>query len=166
MPSTLNRWAQRRRQGGYTLTEILIVAVVMSAVFGMGMYGVMEAGRNAWLTGDAQWDSEIEAQRVVDRISEDLRAASAATVICGADTLTIGTGATQVVYVYAPDADGGTLTRTQDGAATTVGSRLTGFALPSCVNGVVQLQVTSRGTTPGGRDFPQTINTFIWVQVP
>ncbi len=162
---------------GFTLTELLIVVVPLLIAFG-GMALVLEqSGRNAWLLADAQLDSETDAQRVVDRISEDLRAMPASTVQCTASTqLRMGTGPSPITYQFTAIGTGsyagtGTLTRTvgtgMSATQQTISPRLTLFSCtPLDANRVVTLQVTSRGRTVQGRTVDRTLATRVWVQIP
>ena len=170
-----NRQFAIRNALGFTLAELLIVVVPMLIAFG-GMTLVLEqSGRNAWLTADAQLDSGTDAQRALDRISEDLRGMSASSVQCtaGGTRLQMGSGP-PVTYQFAGTgiyAGTGRLTRTvgtgMGAPQQTISSRLVTFSCtPPDANRVITLRVTSRGRTVQGRTVDRALNTRVWVQIP
>lgn len=163
---------------GYTLIELLVVVVIVFVAVGGLVLVLNEAGRNTWLTTQAQVDSQTEAQRVLDRISEDVRNVSRAQVRCAAAApqLQIGLpdGApTEIEYAYAGGGGTGTLDRTVGGInPVRLGSRLVAF---SCTplgisTGVLTIQVTSRGvarvTAAGARNYDQALTASIFIQLP
>ncbi|MEK7878371.1 MAG: prepilin-type N-terminal cleavage/methylation domain-containing protein [candidate division NC10 bacterium] len=165
---------------GYTLVELLMVVVIMFVAVGGLVLVLNEAGRNTWLTTQAQGDSQTEAQRVIDRISEDVRNASRAQVRCAAAApqLQIGLdGApTEIEYTFAGGGGTGTLGRSVGvgGASITLASRLMVFTCsPIGANpagGFLTIQVTSRGvariTAAGARNYDQALTASVFIQLP
>ena len=159
-----------KRSRGYMLAELLVVTVIIGLVLGGILIVVTDSGQNAWLKGHAEWVGQTESQRVVDRLTQDLGTASAATVNCAGapNTLLIGGGANMIQYDYTPPAGvgNGVLSRTQGGTTVVLADHLTNFTLPMCVNGLIRIQVTSQGRAGRGWTVPQTVSTSIWVQSP
>ncbi len=171
---------------GYTLTELLVVVVIVFVAVGGLLLVLSESGRNTWLTTQAQGDSQTEAQRVIDRISADARNASRAQVTCAAaapqlriNLDTNGDGVVdQIQYAVAGGGGTGTLTRTVVGIppAITLASRLVVFSCsPIGANpagGFLTIQVTSRGVAQiragatGGRPYDQALTASVFIQLP
>lgn len=164
------------REWGYTLVEFLVVAVVL-IILGLAAVILMETGKSSWVLTDTQLQTQTEAQRVIDRVAEDAREATASNVTCtggGAGVQVIPVTGPPITYTLAatpsppglPDTN--TLTRSQGGTAVVMATRLVEF---SCVKAsaesqVVQLQVTARSRTPNQRLVDQAVTTDIWMEVP
>lgn len=168
---------------GYTLTELLVVVVIVFVAVGGLLLVLNEAGRNTWLTTQAQVDSQTEAQRVLDRISEDVRNVSRAQVTCAAAApqLQIGVdgAANEIEYTFAGGGGTGTLGRSVGvgGTSITLASRLldapAGFSCSPIgvqTGGVLRVQVTSRGvariTAAGARNYDQALTASVFIQLP
>ena len=166
---TLRRRDDKRARG-YTLAEMLVVVAVIGVVLGGILPVFTDSGQNVWLKDHAEWVGQTESQRVVDRLTEDLRTASAATVNCAGapNTLQIGGGANLIQYGYTPPAGvgNGVLSRTQGGTTVVLADHLANFTLPVCADGLIRVQVTSQGRAGRGWTVPQTVSTSIWVQSP
>jgi len=151
---------------GLTFVEVLLVTLIVGMVGGI-LLMVATSGQSAWLMTDAQLLTLTETQRALDRVSEDLRQACQSTVSCPA-------GAGQLVFKQSPacadpaitySLSGTNLTR-QVGTAVpvTIATGVTGFAVPACAGGLVNLSLTAQATTPNGRTLTQTISSQVWVQ--
>lgn len=168
---------------GYTLTELLVVVLIVFVGMGGLVLVLSEAGRNTWLTTQAQGDSQTESQRVLDRISEDVRNAFRSQVRCAAAApqLQIGVdgAANEIEYTFAGGGGTGTLQRRVGvGAPITLASRLldapVGFSCsPIGANpagGFLTIQVTSRGvariTAAGARNYDQALTASVFIQLP
>ncbi len=178
-------------RNGLTLVEIMIVSLLMVIVGGAIML-MMSSSQAAWMTTDVRLELMTNSQRALDRISEDLRQASANPIAafslittganCAANTLqfiSLKPGETNNVIGYT--LAGGQLTRastptngpptyTPTGATPTqvVGAGLASFT-PACsatAVGVVDLTLIAQPPTPDSRIPPQTIVSKIWVQNP
>jgi len=167
---------------GYTLVELLVVVLIVFVAVGGLLLVLSEAGRNTWLTTQAQVDSQTEAQRVLDRISQDVRNASRAQVRCNAAApqLEIGPNGNPAEIEYrctgcTVGGGTGTLDRTVGGInPVRLGSRLGAFICsPIGANpagGFLTVQVTSRGvariTAAGARNYDQALTASVFIQLP
>jgi len=153
---------QRRR--GMTLTEVLMVAMIMPLV--VGVFAVLaDQSQQTWLRTDTRLTSLTASQRALDRVSEELRRSTQVSVTCvDAGTLRFTTfdGAT---LEYSRN-DQGQLIRRQiqqgpDALSATAGN-LTSFA-PTCENsGLVTIRVGVR--VDGHKGFStQTLESRVFV---
>ena len=157
---------------GVTFVELLIVGViVLVAVNGM-TWALSSSGRTLWIRTDAQMHSLAQAQRALDRISEELRRASrgqtdaARRPVCGANQITFFPAGAGTAIVYG--VNGGNLIRTQDNIAQTMAAQITGLT-PSCqANGLIRLQLTAqvRVLSTGAASVTQTLNGQVRIPNP
>ncbi len=158
---------------GFTLVELMIVSVLIGLA-AAGILVMTTSGQAAWLTTDAQLETMTAAQRALDRMSEDLRAASVASVNatppnqCAANALSFLQGTTRITYGFV--AGTGTLTRTVTPVGIlpttqTVGSGLTGFTA-ACAGGIATLNFTAQSRGSNGRLVNQTVTSQVWVKNP
>ena len=158
---------------GMSLVELLIVGVtVFTLVGGFGMV-MAHTGQWLWLTTDARVEMMTAGQRAMDRLTEDLRRASQATLgaTCSAaagmafqQRNANGTLGPTITYAL----NGTQLTRTLTGQnpQVIVGGVKT-FA-PTCqAGGVVRLDLTVQGTrkVPGNSQSYQ-LASQVWVKNP
>jgi len=153
---------------GWTLVEVVIISLVLSVVGG-AMLVMAQMSDQIWGRTDVRLTTILNAQRALNRVREDLRKASQASLLpagnCTAATLRFtqpSTGDT-ITYTLA----GNDLTR-QIGVAApvTVASELTAFT-PSCQGGgLVRLNLTSQASSTAGGSALQTLETQIWVREP
>jgi prepilin-type N-terminal cleavage/methylation domain-containing protein len=171
---------------GYTLVELLVVVAIVFIAAGGLLFVLSEAGRNTSLTTQAQVESQTEAQRVIDRISEDLRGASRAQVTCATAAPQVRAGVDVdgdgdvdanddiIEYTFTGGGGTGTLDRTVDGVnPIRVASRLVAFSCsPIGANpagGFLTIQVTSRGVAlirSPGRNYDQALTASVFIQLP
>jgi hypothetical protein len=178
-------------RNGLTLVEVMIVSLLLVLVGGASVI-MMSSSHTAWTTTDLRLELMTNSQRALDRLSEDLRQASANPIAafsltapganCAANTLqfiSLKPGETNNMISYT--LGGNQLTRsstptegppfyTLNGDATThvVGAGLASFT-PACsatAVGVVTLTLLAQPTTPDSRVPPQTIVSQVWVQNP
>ena len=178
------------QRGLITITELFITAVILTLLAGV-LLVMGSAGQQVLMTSDAKLDSQSDAQRVINRISEDLRNTTITSLATAGHCAPAAVSPTpmfildpidpdgplgplaapaQVRYVFTPPAGQNTtgrLERTQGGVTTVVSSRITAFT-PTCTpaTGMVRLQVTAQVRTPRGRPLTQSLDTNIWVEVP
>ena len=158
---------------GFTFVEVLIVAALFT-LFGIVALIMGQAGGQAWMTTDSRLETMTTVQIALNRLSEDLRKASQATLSAAACSEATGLSfkplnpdgslGPAILYVL----DGGALTRTQTGGAPqVVAGGVTQFR-PTCqADGIVKLQLTtqaSRGAGHGG--VFRALESSVWVQNP
>lgn len=149
---------------GLTLVEVLVVTLIFGVVGGI-LLTVAASGQSAWWMTDAQLLTLTETQRALDRVSEDLRQACQTTVSCPAGQLVFKQSPACADPAITYSLSGTNLTR-QVGTAVpvTIATGVTGFAVPSCAGGLVNLSLTAQARTPNGRTLTQTISSQVWVQ--
>ena len=158
-----------RRTAGFTFLELLIVGSVVFVLMGGIMLAFSRVGAQVWNRTEVRQVSLSDAQRALDRMSEDLRQASQTGLACAVDTLTLTPavgGGGQIQYSRAAN---GQLSRLQGGVTVVVGSGLTAFT-PTCSAagnaGLTRLALTAQATGPKGLVSAQTLSTHVWVQSP
>ena len=159
---------------GFTLVELLVV-IVLTTLFVWMSYNLIETGKRAGTTMEAQVENQEEVQRVLSRITNELRVVPVSTVTCTGSTLTFDPeGANppaQVIYTFTPNVgtypgETGTLVRTQGADQLTLSQRLTSFSCTAPVQQVVMLQVTARTKTSQGRPLDHTVTTQVRISSP
>jgi len=159
--------AKKRGVPAFTLVEVMVASVIASMVGGAALL-LAQTGRQVWGLTDARLASLTDAQRAIDRVSEDLRNACQAT---------LASAEAQLAFRQAPDCEdedptityryaAGRLTRQVDEEApVTVASGLSAFSAAHLGNGLVRLRVTAQSNTQAG-NATQTVETGVWVQNP
>ncbi len=154
-------------QRGFTLVELLMAAVILCLIGGM-VFVIAQTGNQLWGSTDRRLASLTDAQRVLDRLTEDLRRAKRASLVapCAAP-LTFSTVADQVITY---NLEGDTLVRQEQTGAQPTTSRVIGVGLStfsvSCdPNGLVRLALTIQAQrfTDASR---QTLTSQVFVQNP
>ena len=107
-------WAALADQGGFTLTELLMVTTVLAVILG-GVILVQHEGQQAYLFGSHRIEAQQNGRAALELMSRELRSARSVTAVAGTTDLTFldSTGAT-VRYRLS----GATLDRTFGGATT------------------------------------------------
>ncbi len=158
---------------GVTLVEVIIVAAIVLGLVGGLLFVLANAGQKAWTGTEARLVNLTQAQSALDRVSDEVRGACAATIACGANQISFRSGptCTQVVtYTLA----GSNLTRQVDAAAAqvvTAGLTASSATPPgfttACLSGghLVQLQVASQATS-GTFMRAQALESQVWVANP
>ena len=148
--------AQQTRRSGFTLVEIMVVAAILGLI-GLTLMALSTAGPRVAMQSTALFGSIVDTQRVLDRLREDLKNASAATLNCAPaapDDLVFSQQNTPIAY----DHDGSLLRR--NGAV--VASGITGF-LPACFpDGRVRLEVAVQVNS----NMTRTLVSQVWVRNP
>ncbi|MBI3324919.1 MAG: prepilin-type N-terminal cleavage/methylation domain-containing protein [Candidatus Omnitrophica bacterium] len=158
-------------RAGFTLVEILVVTVLLALVGGVA-FTLSSTGQAVWTRTDTKLANMTDAQRAIDRLSEDLRKACWTTVSpqtgCQTTALTfkqLPCGAADPVLTYAQA--GTSLTR-QVGAtaAVVVASGIQDFThceSSGDVGGIVRLSLTTQANPLVGPSV-RTVESRIWVQ--
>lgn len=151
----LRRTTSRR---GFTYVEVLVAATLMTLVAGIS-FMLTEAGRRMWMVADVKLTSLQSGQTALNRLTEDLRQASQASVICQAAQLDFNFVNPVAPVRYTLDAPNSTLLRSMNnGAAQAVAGHILGFT-PTCLpNGLVRLDITAQPEAPLSRT-PQPIRS-------
>lgn len=143
---------------GRLLIEMLIVGGVLLILFGGVALVLAQTGRNVWVHTQTQLAGLTQAQRALDRLSEDLRGASQASLACAGGTLSFTSSGSAMTYAL----DGSRhLVRTADGVPQIVGSGLAAFE-PVCQGAVVELTIK----VPTLHQDPKTFESRVWVRNP
>ena len=149
---------------GFTFVELLIVGLIVVLVVNGMAWTLASSGRMVWARTDAKMASLTAAQRALDRVSEDLRRASQATVTCSSGQLTFvpATGGNAVTY----HVTNGSLVRTQNAVAQPIAAQIAVFT-PSCqANGLVRLQFTAQVAMASTANVTRTLDSQVRVQNP
>ena len=163
------RWMGER---GFTYVEVLVVVMISVLVVNGMVWALTRSGQMVWTRTDSKMVSLAAVQRALDRVSEDLRRASRATVLCAAGQLTFGqdTNGDQIIdrtIIYSRNAAAGTLIRTENnGAPKSMAAQITAFT-PSCqASGLVRLQVTAQVAMPASGSVTQRLSSQVRVPNP
>ncbi len=163
---------------GLTLVEVLVVSATFLVLIGGISLVLASSGQRVWNRTDAQLVSITQVQQGLNRLSEDLHRASQTGLVCNPanpppPSLSFCVngacpGGTRVTYqcTSCNAAGQGTLLRTEGAnPARIVATRISAFT-PSCqAGGVVQIVLSTQGTTPQGVG-SQSVQTQIFVQNP
>ena len=147
------------------MVELLIVASVVFVLIGGITLTLSQAGKQVWVRTDGAFVSLSDAQRALDRVSEDLRQASQANLVCAAGQLDFDLiGGDHITYAL--NTNTGLLTRTDAAAPKVVADGIATFT-PSCQSGsgLVRLHVLAQKTTPSGT-WNQPLDSQVFVQNP
>lgn len=163
MMARSSSFQQARR--GFTLVELVLVAVVVIVVIGGMVLALAQISRQVWVRTDTHLATVTAAQQALDRLSEDLRRAHQAGLTCGAGQVTFTPLAGGGAITYLLDASGN-LVRTQGPVSQIMAAQLSSFA-PSCAGELVRVQITSAVGMQGGVGIAsQTLSSQIWVRNP
>lgn len=172
-----------RGTAAFTLTELVVVsAILTSVVAGLGVV-MTQSGAFVWERTDLRLTAMADAQRAMDRLTEDLRSASLATLGQG-----VGGGCSEAAGMsfrkFEPDpADptqlvlspfiiytrvGTQLTRTVDGQAPQVVAGHVVLFAPVCQpGGVVWLRVSAQPpTNKASLGAVQGLSSKVWLKNP
>lgn len=142
----------RTAVSGFTLVEMLAVAIIFFFAIGGTVLALSQSGAQLASRTGSRFATITEAQRALTHLAEDARRARQGPT-CGAGSLVLTLpDATTITYQCnaCSAAKPGTLVRTVGGAPQTVASSLTEFQ-PTCVsNELVQLRVTAQVNTLRG----------------
>jgi len=170
--------------GGFTIVEILIVGTVVFVLLGGVTVVLGNVSQQIWTRTEPRLIALTDAQRALDRVSEDLRAASSASVNdtlpnrCRANLLSFRQpvnppGTNNRVRYYLSGSSGDVLTRDfdalDDGTGILTQTIVTGVTTftPTCQPGglVVGLALAAQVTTPQGQA-TQTFDSNVRVRIP
>ena len=174
----MNAQAARRHavSEGFSLVELMVVGTVVFLLLGGVTLVLAQSGKQVWQQAESQIVTVSDAQRALDRMSEDLRNGRQANLAC--QTAAAGACITPPCLAFDLADGGGRLTyqlsvigqllRTVNtGQPQVVASGLSRFT-PSCrLNGLVQLEVTAEVTYQQGETTytlarrPMTSNVFV-----
>ena len=147
------------------MVELLIVASVVFVLVSGITLTLSQAGQQVWVRMDGALVSLSDAQRALDRVSEDLRQASQANLVCAAGQLDFDLiGGGHITYIL--DANTKRLTRDDATLAKVVADGIASFT-PTCQagSGLVRLHLLAQRTTPAG-SWNQPLDSQVFVQNP
>lgn len=157
------------RRSAFTLVELLFVSVVLAIAVVLGVV-LTQSGVFVWERTDLQLTAMADAQRAMDRVTEDLRVASrgSVTTCSQAAGLTFrivnpdGTLTPSITYTRA----GTQLLRTPFAAASqVVAEHITLFAPVCQAGGVVWLRVSAQPpTTKASLGAIQALSSKVWMK--
>jgi prepilin-type N-terminal cleavage/methylation domain-containing protein len=105
-----------RDQRGFTLTELLVVTAVLGLILAAVVL-VQQKGQEAYVMGSNRVESQQNARVALDRMTQELRAATAVTAIPSATSVSF-TDQNGVAVTYA--LSGSNLVRTEAGTPSTL----------------------------------------------
>ena len=159
---------------GFTTVELLIVSGIAFSLWGGLALMTTDAGNRVWSRTDLQTATMSAAQIALNRLTEDLRAASlAAPVACLPGDITFsrdpdgpGGPLPPVPMRYQLDAATGILTRTEGLASRIAGGNISALAFPSCANGLVQVQLTTRVAPVNRTPATYRLDSYVRIRNP
>ena len=164
---------------GFTAVELLIVGSIVFGLVGGMMLMTTDAGSRVWARTDSQVATMAATQRVLNRLREDLHAASlAAGVVCAPGDISFvqnqdpdGAGPlppVPVAFRYQLDAATETLRRTVGGATGVLSGNVSAmtFPFPACANGVVRVALTTRVVPGRWQTAIHTVESQMRIQNP
>ncbi len=155
---------------GFTLVEVLMTMLILSFLSGV-LLVFAQTGGAVWQSAEARLTSLDDAQRAMNRLTEDIRRASQGCFgPCTADDLSMARringvcdDATRVTYRREAT---GLLSRTAGaGAPQIVATGLTALTAACQPQGVVAIAIQARADA-GGRVGAQQLESQVWVQNP
>jgi hypothetical protein len=152
---------------GFTMVELLIVSGVAFGLWGGLALLTTDAGNRVWARADSQMATMSVAQRALNRLAEDLRAASlAGGVTCQPGDISFTQAADGAAMRYRLDAATGELTRTEGAASRVVAGNVSALTFPSCTNGVVRVALTARVASGRWPTATHTLESHIRIRNP
>lgn len=149
----------RRPRCGFTIVELVLTSVIMVGIATVLLVFAV-TGRRVWGVADVQLTSLNEAQRAMNRLTEDLREATQASLNCGAvlSFQRFGGGATTYRIIA------GKLTRDTGAGPQPIASGAETF-MTACPSPLVRISLTVQATTLEGRSV-QTLDSSVFVRAP
>ncbi len=147
-------------RAGFTLVEAMMATVVLVLIGGM-TFAMAQTSPRVWSQTSQRLSSITDGQRVLDRVSEDIRYASAATLNCAPAapnelTFTSKRGGVDAAVAY--NQQGSDLLKNGQAMARGV----TAFRALDCTGGRVVLQLTVRVDAASSR----TLTSQVWARQP
>jgi len=152
---------------GFTMVELLIVSGIAFSLWGGLALMTTDAGNRVWSRADTQMTTMSSAQIALNRLTEDLRAASlAAPVTCQPGDISFTRSSDAAAMRYQLNAAAGTLTRTEAGTSRVVAGNLSALTFPTCSNGLVQVALTARVAPANRIPATYTLNSSVMIRNP
>ena len=161
-------------QEGFTAVELLIVGGIAFGLVGGMMFVTTDAGSRVWARTDSQVATMTATQRVLNRLREDLHAASlAAGVTCAPGDLSFAQDPdgpegplAPVTYRYQLDAATETLQRTVGAVTSVISGNVSAMTFPTCANGMVRVALTTRVVPRRWQTATHTVESQMRIQNP
>ena len=152
---------------GFTAVELLIVGGIAFGLVGGMMLVTTDAGNRVWARTDSQVATMTATQRVLNRLREDLHAASLAVgATCQPGDLQMTRASDGAVIRYQLDAATETLQRTVGATTSTVSGNVSAMTFPACANGVVGVALTTRVVPRRWQTATHTVESQMRMQNP
>lgn len=151
---------------GFTAVELLIVGGIVFGLVGGMMFMTTDAGSRVWARTDSQVATMTATQRVLNRLREDLHAASlAAGATCQPGDLRMTRASDGAAMRYQLDAATETLRRTVGGATSVISGNVSAMTF-ACANGVVRVALTTRVVPGRWQTATHTVESQMRMQNP
>jgi hypothetical protein len=152
---------------GFTAVELLITGGIAFGLVGGMMLMTTDAGSRVFTRTDAQATTMSAAQRVLNRLREDLHAASlAAGATCLPGDLRMTRASDGAVIRYQLDAATETIRRTVGAATSVISGNVSAMTFPACANGVVRVALTTRVVPGRWQTATHTVESQMRIQNP
>lgn len=150
-------------QRGFTLVEAVMVSFICLIVGGLLLI-IGSVGFQVWARTDTRLSALSDAQRALDRVSEQLMKASQQGLSCAGGGLTMTRKSDNGILNY--QLSNGQLVLTENGAPNVVAAGLLGFSAVCQPEGLVRLEITTRSSSGGFSGSPQVLQSQVWVRNP
>lgn len=151
---------------GFSLVEVLVVSVIAFSIWGALALVTTDASNRVWARTDSQVAAMMSTQQVMNRLREDLHAASSAVgATCQPGEISFARASDGTPIRYRLDAATGMLTRTEGAIAKVVGGDVASLAFPSCAD-VVRVALTTRVASRRWPTATHTLESQIRMQNP
>lgn len=154
---------------GLTAVELLIVSGIAFGLWGGLAFMTTDAGNRIWSRTDSQMATMSSAQRALNRLTEDLRAASAslpAPPTCLPGDITFYRSSDGAAMRYQLNAATGNLTRTAGATSGVVAGNVSAMTFPTCANGLVRVTLTTQVVSPRWPTATYTLDSQVRIRNP
>lgn len=152
---------------GFTAVELLVVSGIAFGLVGGMMFVTTDAGSRVWSRTDSQVATMTATQRVLNRLREDLHAASlAAGATCQPGDLRMTRASDGAAIRYQLDAATETIRRTVGATTSTISGNVSAMTFPTCANGMVRVALTTRVVPGRWQTATHTVESQMRIQNP
>ena len=154
-------------ENGFSLIEALFATSIIMLIVWFTVLTLIDSSQTSWLRLDAQFDSQYQAQKALDRLSIELHKAvqqqSPATPspVCSVDSISFVPQKPPKIHPTDPEPPepppvvyqlepGGQLVRIQSGIREIIGQKITHFEPRCALGGLVTLSIAAEATSARG----------------